>query len=159
MESASVIKNNIILIMETDKLQERACSEVMNYLTRKPIPTAIIAANDFIGEGVVSAIYKCGLSLPDDLSFLMFDDPKWASFFPTPLTVIKQPAYQMGLTAASMLIDKIVKKNRTEKIIKRLSADLIVRQSVINIVTFTQIFICRGYEKGSIHDTSFIKTA
>ena len=118
---------------DTEKLQARTSSEVINYLTGKNRPSAIIAANDFIGEGVISAIYKCGLSVPDDISFLMFDDPRWASFFPTPLTVIKQPAWQLGITAAELLIAKIENNDRGKKSVKRLTADLIVRQSVAKV--------------------------
>lgn len=132
-EAESDIDHEVLLINDTDKLQSRACSEVINYLTGKNRPSAIIAANDFIGEGVISAIYKCGLSVPDDISFLMFDDPRWASFFPTPLTVIRQPAYQLGLTAARLLISKIEDKENKTQSIKRLTADLIVRQSVAKI--------------------------
>lgn len=131
-EADSAVAHDILLIKDTDKLQSRTCSEVINYLTGKNKPSAIIAANDFIGEGVVSAIYKCGLSIPKDISFLMFDDPRWASFFPTPLTVIRQPAYQLGLTAANLLISKIENKHKNQEI-KRLSADLVVRQSVSKI--------------------------
>ncbi|WP_413724804.1 LacI family DNA-binding transcriptional regulator [Sodalis sp. RH16] len=132
-ESDLSIKKDVLLIQDTEKLQARTCSEVINYLTKKIKPTAIIAANDYIGEGVISAVYKCGFSVPDDISFLMFDDPKWASFFPTALTVVKQPAYQLGLTAAQLLISRIEKKINKNKKIMRLTADLIVRQSVTKI--------------------------
>ncbi|WEJ86966.1 MAG: LacI family DNA-binding transcriptional regulator [Klebsiella huaxiensis] len=132
-EADSNITHDVLLVKDTDKLQARTSSEVINFLTGKNRPSAIIAANDFIGEGVISAIYKCGLAVPEDISFLMFDDPRWASFFPTPLTVIKQPAYQLGLTAAKLLISKIENKEKRTKSVKRLTADLIVRQSVAKV--------------------------
>lgn len=132
-EAESDIAHEVLLVKDTGKLQARTSSEVINNLTGKKRPSAIIAANDFIGEGVISAIYKCGLAVPDDISFLMFDDPRWASFFPTPLTVIKQPAYQLGLTAAELLISRIENKEKGSKRVKRLTADLIVRQSVAKI--------------------------
>lgn len=132
-ESASEVIYDVLLVNDTDKLQARTSSEVINVLTGKNRPSAIIAANDFIGEGAISAIYQCGLAVPDDISFLMFDDPRWASFFPTPLTVIKQPAYQLGLTAAELLIARIEGKEKGSRRVKRLTADLIVRQSVAKV--------------------------
>lgn len=132
-ESEYKIEKEIALIKDTEKLQSRASSEVINYLTRKTKPSVIIAANSYLGEGVISAIYNCGFTVPNDLSFLMFDDPKWASFFPTPITVVRQPAYQLGETAAKLLISKIENKNNQSKQIQCLTADLIIRQSVAKL--------------------------
>lgn len=134
-ESEYQIEKEIVEIKETEKLQLRASSELINYLTKKIKPTVIIAANSYIGEGVISAIYNCGFSIPNDLSFLMFDDPKWASFFPTPITVIRQPAYKLGEAAANLLISKIENKDKhINQRIERLTADLIIRQSVNKLI-------------------------
>lgn len=127
------IEKEIVLIKDTEKLQSRACSEVINHLTKKAKPSVIIAANSYLGEGVISAIYNCGFTVPNDISFLMFDDPKWSSFFPTPITVVKQPTYQLGETAAKLLISKIENKNKQSQYIECLTADLIIRQSVAKI--------------------------
>jgi LacI family transcriptional regulator len=56
---------------------------------------------------VVEAIHELGLSIPDDVSFLMYDDFAWTRLTTPPLTVIAQPVYDMGVAAASALIRQI----------------------------------------------------
>jgi LacI family transcriptional regulator len=53
---------------------------------------------------VVEAIQELGLSIPADVSFLMYDDFAWTRLTTPPLTVIAQPVYNMGVAAAKALI-------------------------------------------------------
>ncbi|UKA50519.1 LacI family transcriptional regulator [Arthrobacter sp. FW305-123] len=69
--------------------------------------TAIIASDGLIALSVVEAIQNSGLSIPDDVSFLMYDDFAWTRLTTPPLTVIAQPVYDMGIAAASALIRQI----------------------------------------------------
>ncbi len=92
-------------------------------------PSAVIAANNDIAAGVVAAIYQCGLSLPDDLSFIAFDDPHWAAFFPCPITTIRQPVYEMGQFAAQRLFSRIRGEHSDISPLSRFAPELIVRRS------------------------------
>ena len=75
---------------------------------QRPDPaTAIIASDGLIGLSVVEAIHELGLSIPEDVSFLMYDDFAWTRLTTPPLTVIAQPVYDMGVAAASALIRQI----------------------------------------------------
>jgi LacI family transcriptional regulator len=68
-------------------------------------PTAIFAANDGMAVGVLAAAAKRGLSVPDALSVVGFDDsPVAASAWPR-LTTVHQPVAEMAEAAAEMLID------------------------------------------------------
>lgn len=70
-------------------------------------PTAIFAANNAIALGAVDAVGRRGLRIPDDIALVCFDDyPYIASFFPF-LTVVAQSAYDMGATAAQLLLDRL----------------------------------------------------
>ncbi|MFK4297344.1 LacI family transcriptional regulator [Arthrobacter sp. GAS37] len=69
--------------------------------------TAIVASDGLIALSVVEAIQELGLSIPDDVSFLMYDDFSWTRLTSPPLTVIAQPVYEMGVAAASALIRQI----------------------------------------------------
>ncbi len=51
-----------------------------------------------------------GYKVPDDLYIIGFDDIALASFMTPRLTTIKQPKYEIGKTAAVLLIERI--KNR-----------------------------------------------
>ncbi|MET3370235.1 LacI family DNA-binding transcriptional regulator [Arthrobacter sp. M2012083] len=69
--------------------------------------TAIIASDGLIALSVVEAIQESGRSIPNDVSFLMYDDFAWTRLTTPPLTVISQPVYDMGIAAASALIRQI----------------------------------------------------
>lgn len=70
-------------------------------------PTALIAGGDLIALGAVDAARACGLSVPDDLSVVGFDDlPQAAQMFPG-LTTVRQPLHDMGKLAARMLLSLI----------------------------------------------------
>ncbi len=70
-------------------------------------PTAIFAANNAIALGVIEALGGRGLHIPRDIALVCFDDfPPITSFFPF-LTVIAQPAYDMGANAAQLLLSRL----------------------------------------------------
>jgi len=69
--------------------------------------TAIIASDGLIALSVVEGIREMGLSIPDDVSFLMYDDFSWTRLTSPPLTVIAQPVYEMGVAAGKALIRQI----------------------------------------------------
>ena len=82
--------------------------EITSEILRGPeAATAIIASDGLIALGVVEAIQEAGLSIPKDVSFLMYDDFAWTRLTTPPLTVISQPAYDMGAAAAAALIRHI----------------------------------------------------
>lgn len=76
-------------------------------LLRPDAATAVVASDGLIALSVVEAIQELGLSIPADVSFLMYDDLPWTRLTTPPLTVIAQPVYDMGVAAASALIRQI----------------------------------------------------
>jgi LacI family transcriptional regulator len=66
--------------------------------------TAIFAANDAMALGVIRAVQEAGLSLPDDLSLVGFDDIDVAAIVNPPLTTIWAPKYEMGEACAEVLL-------------------------------------------------------
>jgi LacI family transcriptional regulator len=70
-------------------------------------PTAVFAANNAIAMGVIDALGKRGLRIPQDIALVCFDDlPNASRFFPF-LTVVVQPAYDMGVNAAQLLLSQL----------------------------------------------------
>jgi LacI family transcriptional regulator len=70
-------------------------------------PTAIFAANNAIAMGVIDALGKRRLHIPQDIALVCFDDfPNASRFFPF-LTVAVQPAYDMGVNAAQLLLSRL----------------------------------------------------
>jgi LacI family transcriptional regulator len=76
-------------------------------LERGEAATAIVASDGLIALSVVEAIQEVGLTIPADVSFLMYDDFAWTRLTTPPLTVIAQPVYEMGTAAAEALIGQI----------------------------------------------------
>lgn len=79
-----------------------ACAERL--LALKPRPTAIFALNDEMAAGVYKAAHKLGLSVPEDLSVVGFDDSPIASRLWPSLSTVRLPIRDMGLHAAAMLL-------------------------------------------------------
>lgn len=70
-------------------------------------PTAIFCGNDVIAFGVLDAAKRLGVSVPDRLSVIGFDDIEMAGWELFSLTTIRQPLSQMAKAAAGMLIERI----------------------------------------------------
>ena len=68
------------------------------------IPTAILAQNDDMAVGALMAARDAGLSIPDDISIVGFDDSEISRIVWPRLTTIRQPVSEMASTATDMLI-------------------------------------------------------
>lgn len=73
----------------------------------KDLPTAIFAANDLCAEGAIRAIRAAGLSVPDDIAVVGYDDTWFATLTQPPLTTVHMPIAEMGELAAGMLIARL----------------------------------------------------
>jgi LacI family transcriptional regulator len=71
---------------------------------RRPDLTALVAGGNTLGEAAVLAARELDLRLPRDLSLIMFDDVPWAELCSPPLTVVAQPARDMGYRAAELVL-------------------------------------------------------
>ncbi len=100
----------------------------MQLLTRGQRPTAIFCTNNMMALGALSAIQEIGLACPEEVSLLGFDDFYWATLLRPRLTVVRQPAREIGMIAARLLIDHIEGREsiQTPAVLK---TQLIVRDS------------------------------
>jgi DNA-binding LacI/PurR family transcriptional regulator len=91
-------------LVETDLTFEGGRSAMQALLEITPPLTGVFCSNDFMAMGAMKAIREKGLRIPDDISIVGFDDIEMASYFFPELTTIHQPAYQMGLKGAELLL-------------------------------------------------------
>ncbi|MFA7373224.1 MAG: GntR family transcriptional regulator [bacterium] len=91
-------------------------------------PTAFFAGNDYIAFGAIRAVKEVGLKIPDDVAIAGFDDLKFSASLEIPLTTVYQPKYEIGKTAASILMEKIEDKDTEIRRIV-LPTSLVVRES------------------------------
>lgn len=81
--------------------------QLMKSILEESRPTAVFAANDLIALGAMNAILEQGLMIPDDISVIGCDDILFAQMSNPKLSTISVPAYQIGVTAVDMLIERI----------------------------------------------------
>jgi DNA-binding LacI/PurR family transcriptional regulator len=72
-------------------------------------PTAIFSANDVMAAGAIDAARERGLSLPDDLALVGFDAREMSRYLRPALTTVTRPTYDLGRTAASLLVERVMK--------------------------------------------------
>ena len=72
-----------------------------------PRPTAVFAANNFIAIGAMQALKEEELRIPGDVALVTIDDIPPAYTIEPFLTVATQPAKEMGMQAAQLLLERI----------------------------------------------------
>lgn len=120
------IDDSLIL---TGDLTERAGYEAAKQLLalRDP-PTAIVACNDLMALGAMSAALERGMAIGEDISLAGFDDIPLAAHSHPSLTTVQQPIYEIGKLICRMLIQII----RGEELVERhvvLQPTLVIRKS------------------------------
>ena len=70
---------------------------------RGPGADALFVANNEMTVGALQALRELGRRVPHDVAVAGFDDTPWATLMDPPLTVVAQPTYQIGHTAADLL--------------------------------------------------------
>jgi len=98
----------------------------------KSKPDAIFVTNLDMVLGSVLLLKEKGIKIPYEIGFIGFDDSEWALLLDPALTVVQQPVYQLGETAAEILIKKINGNEETKNILVHvLNTHLIIRQSSV----------------------------
>jgi len=116
------------LIKFSDPREDDGFATAMKLLQLPERPDAIFTSNSLLASGVLRAIRQSKLAIPDDIAVASFDDTSWAKLIRPALTVIEQPAYEIGRTATEMLIKRINDPTRSNREVV-LKTRLIVRQS------------------------------
>lgn len=93
-------------------------------------PTAIFCANDEMAIGCIHEIKVAGLSVPDDISIVGFDDIIYAEVLDPPLTTISQPAEDIGARVMRKLQLEIEEGESANVEPEIVPHKLIMRQSV-----------------------------
>ncbi|NED95879.1 LacI family transcriptional regulator [Phytoactinopolyspora alkaliphila] len=98
-------------------------------LTRQPAPDAVFCANDLMAIGAMDVIRERGLSVPDDIALVGFDDIEAASLVTPPLTTVTNPAYDAGNAAGDLLLSRIGDERTGARRTVLLPCRLVERQS------------------------------
>ncbi|MFL5663097.1 MAG: LacI family DNA-binding transcriptional regulator [Ktedonobacteraceae bacterium] len=107
---------------------EAGYAAALKMLDASEPPDALFTANSLIAAGALQAIRERNLSMPDDIALVTFDETTWAALVQPAITLIAQPTYEIGKTAAELLLQRIADPGRsTRQVI--LKGQLVVRGS------------------------------
>lgn len=115
----------------SDPLYEKA-GDVQQYMEIKDVLathsfTAAMTFSDDTAGMILRAAHDLGISVPDDLSVIGFDDSTVSAYFVPSLTTVRQNAYELGYGVAEMILELISTGHTTSRLHK---AELIKRESV-----------------------------
>ncbi len=93
-----------------------------------PRPTAVFVANNLMTIGALLWFKQAGVRIPDDIAVVGFDDMDWAPILTPPLTAVAQPTFDLGKTAATLLLGRLQDPFRPPRLVV-LPPRLVVRES------------------------------
>lgn len=121
------------LIVRCEFSQAAGGEAVLQLLGLDSPPTAVCAGNDILAIGALLAAQQAGVKVPDQLSIIGLDDiPAAAMTYPS-LTTVSKPKYDIGVAAATVLLERIRGKLPESLCHRRLPCHLVLRQSTAPI--------------------------
>jgi LacI family transcriptional regulator len=105
---------------------KRAAAELLD---REDPPDALFIANSSLALGALAVLRERGIKVGTDIGLIAFDDAPWAPFLDPPISVVAQPAYEIGREAARLLRERISKAAPSAAREIVLSTELVLRRS------------------------------
>lgn len=121
------LKKDAALVFQGDFLTASGEAAVAHWLKTRTIPDAIIAANDEMALGALSALTKAGLTVPGDVRLVGFDDLEHSRLATPPITTVRQPIKDLAIAAVRTIMDQL--SGRDVPRLQVLQTQLILRES------------------------------
>jgi LacI family transcriptional regulator len=124
-----------LMTISTDRLDTGSGTVAAGELVALPAgerPTAIFAANDLLAIGLLQGFVTNGVSVPEEISLIGYDDIDFAAAAAVPLSSVRQPRHALGVRAAELLfaeIDSLDDEAPHEHQHIEFAPDLVVRRS------------------------------
>jgi DNA-binding LacI/PurR family transcriptional regulator len=96
-----------ILELPGDYTEECGTSAARLLLARADLPTAVLACNDQAALGVMLALARAGVSVPEQVSVTGYDDSRFARLSVVDLTTARQDPQEMGRVAVEAALRRI----------------------------------------------------
>lgn len=113
--------------------------EAMRQLLELPNrPDAVFAANDMMALGAMDAARKMGISVPDEVAVVGYDDIPIAAHTSPPLTTMAIPKEELGRSAGHLLLEHLKHPTKSRPVRRIFTAKLVVRSSAIFSLDRTQ---------------------
>jgi LacI family transcriptional regulator len=95
------------LVRHADFRRERAREACASLLDERRPPDSLFVANSSMALGVLAELTERKLRPGRDVGVVAIDDPAWTSFTNPPLTVVSQPAYDIGRRSVELLLERV----------------------------------------------------
>ena len=95
------------LVREGNSRPDGGFRRMLELLDAPAPPTALFVTNNLMTLGALGALGTRGVRVPDDLALIGFDDFEWATILRPRLTAVAQPTYEIGETAARLVLERI----------------------------------------------------
>ncbi len=116
-------------IIEARFSEEAGRRAAEQLLTERRMPTAIIAANDLIGIGVMSALMSAGIRVPEDVSIVGYDDSPVAGLEMVQLASVRQEVDALARAGFDLLLNRMANPElKTDR--RHLPATFVERRSI-----------------------------
>ncbi|KEP25995.1 MULTISPECIES: catabolite control protein A [Bacillus] len=127
LEEAGIAFDDV-LVAEGDYSYDSGIEALANLLEQSDKPTAVIAATDEMALGVIHGAQDRGVSIPEDLEVIGFDNTRLSLMVRPQLTTVVQPTYDIG-AVAMRLLTKLMNKEQVDDQIVELPHRIEERQS------------------------------
>ncbi len=124
------IVGNPQLIFNGDYSEEDGAIGLLELMARDLPFSALVCANDWMASGAISCARELGMSLPQDLSIVGFDDIVFAHHVFPRLTTVSNPVADIAEMSASYILNKVY--GQTNIVQQCFEPSLVVRESTIN---------------------------
>jgi LacI family transcriptional regulator len=100
------------LVRRTEYKAAGAHRAALDIMAQAEPPDALLVANNAMAAGVLQALQELAIRPGRDVGLVAFDDAPWAELIDPPLSVVAQPAYEIGTVAARLLLARIADSTR-----------------------------------------------
>lgn len=127
LEKSGIAYDEELVSISDERFEEGGYVAMESLFARKKIPRAIVCAYDYMAIGAIRCIYDHGLSVPEDIAVLGFDDIPQAKYLNPPLSSIAAPVEKICQMAADAIMYQIKGKEVEKE--QRIEAELHLRKS------------------------------
>lgn len=89
-----------------DFRDDDAAAAAHRILSQPDRPSALIVSSSALTPGVLAAAGRARLSVPGDLALIGVGEMSWTPALISPITTLVEPAYEMGVRACEMLLER-----------------------------------------------------
>jgi LacI family transcriptional regulator len=104
-EAGVVLDDSLVRVADFRELGGQLAMQEL--LGQDPRPDAVFVTNHLMAIGALQAIAQAKLIIPADIAVVSFDDMPWSSLLQPPLTAVAQPAYDLGVESARLLLSRL----------------------------------------------------